>query len=578
MFGMLDYRTWKTLRAPLAALALLPLVSLMFTSCAAPPPSLTVEEIREEAEALVAVQSILSWYSNCVGEKSVISESYKGHERLFSPEAIKTVGTAASRSKNDDEKRALEFLRAYLITEHVALATAHFQDEIADAEANGMVAMVGMTGDVAYRDLDGLLDNEQDPEKRHAIQNLQSNFWRDVLNPIHERKTAEEHRIVDELGYPSYVALSEELRHVSLGDLTQMSGEFIEKTDEEYGVLFANQVQWILGIEVDEFRRSDIGRLSQVSSYNKFFPAELVIPAFEDFLEGIGLDMSTADGGEIFVNDDNHPKKDPRAVCYSMVPGSDVRVSVKPTGGIPDYETFFHEGGHAVHFASSTTDVWEYQQLGDNTVTEAYSGLYENLWGDPDWLRSYREYVRSYNRFVSTGEKVPLMTDEEIGRLVINRAFWDLYFVRRYAGAKMIYETILHGGDPSVYEGLYQNDSPDDMHETYRVLFSDAYGFDMTPSEALRFRTDVDPFFYSADYARSYALAKQMHEGLGKKFGKPWWRSREAGSYLKSELFSHANKFTGDEVAAKFGYESVNWEAFERILRERLDWAESILG
>ncbi len=546
----------------------------LLSGCTSRSEPFSIDDARDEAKALVEVQAVLSWYSNCVGEKSLMSSTYKGHEHLFSKRTIAEVEKRIPSAEGDG-KRALEYFRNYLVSEYVSLHTAHFDDEILDAEAQGMVRVTPSEEPVAYRDLDGMLDNEEDPVRRAQLQDAQAKYWKDILNPLHEKKTAEEESICADLGHGSYVELAEELRNVDLAALAHMSGAYIEKTDDLYRKLFAGEVARVLGIEPEEFHRSDIGRLSHLAGFGRFFPKELVIPAFRYFLENIGLDMNSAAGTPILVNDDDHPKKDPRAVCYPIEVPGDVRISVKPSGGVPDYETFFHEGGHAVHFANGVTDVWEFQQLGGSTVTEAYAGLFEGLWGDPDWLKWYREYVRDYNRYVSGDGRVPLMTDREIAILVKNRAFWDLYFVRRYAGAKLVYETILHGGDPSVYEGLYDGAAGDDLQETYRVLFSKAYGFELTPTEALRYRTDVDPFFYSADYARSYALAKQLHEGLSRKFGDPWWRNTEAGAFLKKELWKDANALQGDEAARMLGYEKIDWEAFDRELHRRLAFADA---
>ncbi|NNE09955.1 MAG: hypothetical protein HKN20_15450 [Gemmatimonadetes bacterium] len=566
-------------RGFIAAALIAVITGAVAIGCAQQPKDtgLTIAEIRDQASALVEVQMMLSWFSNTFGERSIIGQTYKGQEDLFSRESIATVekGIAAA---SGDEKRALEFLRNYLIGEHIALRTAKYDDEISDAETTGKVTIEGVPGEVAYRDLDGMVDNEPDPAKREKIQTATARFWAEVLNPIHERKTKEEHELVAALGFDSYVQVSEQARNVNLKELIAMSSAFIEETDALYHDLFAREARAVLGKEPSEFRRSDIGRLAQVSEFNKYFPEELAMPAFRGFLENIGLTMNGVSGKPIHVDDTKRPGKDSRAVCYPIAVPDDVRFSVKPSGGVPDFDTFFHEGGHAVHFANATTDVWEFQQLGNNTVTEAYSGLYEGLWGDPDWLKWYREFVRDYNRFAPFDQKVPLMTDEEIARLVQNRAFWDLYYTRRYAGAKLVYETVLHGGDPAIYEGQYDGNAGDNMQEVYRQLFSKAYGFEMTDEEALRFRTDVDPFFYSADYARSYALAKQMHEGLSTKFGDPWWRSPEAGAFMLSDWFAPANKLYGDEVAQMLGYDKLSYEPLARDIEKRLQFVQSILG
>src|SRR5579871_3080314 len=78
-----------------------------------------VDRLREEARALVLVQSILSWYTRTVGEPSVQAETYKGHAALLSPASIKRVTQAAAREQDPDAQRALRFFKSYLASEYL---------------------------------------------------------------------------------------------------------------------------------------------------------------------------------------------------------------------------------------------------------------------------------------------------------------------------------------------------------------------------------------------------------------------------------------------------------------------------
>ena len=53
-------------------------------------------------------------------------------------------------------------------------------------------------------------------------------------------------------------------------------------------------------------------------------------------------------GTDVQVDDSLHPKKRPRAFVNPIDAPGDVRLSVKPVGGLDDYWTLFHEAGHAV--------------------------------------------------------------------------------------------------------------------------------------------------------------------------------------------------------------------------------------
>ena len=245
----------------------------------------------------------------------------------------------------------------------------------------------------------------------------------------------------------------------------------------------------------------------------------------------MGIDFKTVAGTEVRVDDAVNPLKEPRAACWGIRVPSDVRVNVKPLPGLDSLGVFFHEGGHAVMFANTTTKVWEFQQLGPGALTEGLGETFRYAWADPVWLRRYRSFVQAHN--AETKRNDPLMSDQDIRELSRLQALYQLYYLRRYAYAKLVYEAVLHGGSPSLWKGIYDRPTGDPM-AVYRDVFSTAYAVPMEESDALRFRTDVDDTFYSLDYARSFALAHLMSEGMRAKFGADWYGSPEAGKLIKT--------------------------------------------
>ncbi|MFA6449971.1 MAG: hypothetical protein WCX65_10900 [bacterium] len=534
--------------------------------------------LRDEMKSLYLVQSILSWHTRTGGERSVFQESYKGHEALYSLPSIKYVGgMIAQPGLSDDDRRAARFFKNALTLEYIGIDTAHFDDEVNNAEASATVKIEWIPAPVPYRQLLALAAQESDADKRQKLQDAQAQVWKDLLNPIHERAEKRVRELAVELGYPSYVTLSEDFREVNLKDFIARSQKFIAKSDASYKKILAAEVQEVMGFPVEKFRRADIQYFSSVPAFKSFFPAELTVPAFKYFLEGMGLDLTTAAGTQIMVDDGIRDKKEPRAACYQMTVPDDVRITVKPTGGIPDFETFFHEGGHAMHFANTTIPQWEFQQLGSNAVTEGFAIFFENIWGDYEWLKKYRELEKEYNRFQPPEKQAALMTDADMGKLIRNRVFWKLYMVRRYNGAKLVYESLLHGGDPSYYKEYYTGPA-DDPRLAYRKLFSDAYGFQLSDADSLRFRTDVDSVFYSADYARAFLLSEQLEEAMRSKFGDKWFNDPRAGELLKKSLWSNGSKPHPDDLARLIGFKQVDYEQFEKRMNEQLAIAEKLMN
>lgn len=556
------------------------LIAVVFLTAAPLRAEITNEKyvkVRDEMKSLYLVQGLLSWFERVYGERSVFQDSYKGHEDLFTKDNIKLVDKLIKDDKTltDDDRLAARFLRTTLTLEYVGIDTAHFGDEISNAETTTTVTLPWSAEPVAYRQLDVLMDQEKDPDRRQQIFEAQAGVWKDILNPIHERAEMRERELVRELGYNNIVEISQELRMVNLKELIDKSQKLISETDMLYKDLFREQLMEVMGITPEQFHRSDTGFFASVPEFKKFFPPEITVPAFLDFLEGMGLDMSTKAGTEIKLDDEIRDAKEARAACYSMTVPDDVRITVKPSGGIPDFDTFFHEGGHALHFANSTTPVWEFQQLGNNAITETYAGFFEGVWGDPEWLMHYREFVKLYNKFQEPSKRVPVMTDQDIAKLIRNRVFWDLYFVRRYNGAKLIYESILHEGDPSLWKGYYSGQTAD-LQQVYKTLFSDAYGYQLTDKDALRFRTDVDSFFYAADYSRSFILSAQIDEYMRGKFGAKWFMDPRAGAAMR-DMFAFANKWQPANLAAYLGQQPVDPELFIARMNYRLKAADALI-
>ncbi len=536
-----------------------------------------VDAIRGEMQSLNLVQAVLSWYTRTQGEPSIQAESYKGHEALYSGESVAVLGEAIRRAKakgatkkTDDGARALDFLQTALALSVVDRETAAFGDERADVETTATVTLPWEKDPVPYRNLQGMISAEPDAARRGRIQSAVAAVYRDQLNPIIERKEAKTRQVVRDLGYESYIDLSQRYRWMDLGDLIAQFDGLYKSTDALYRQLLDTEVNKVLGIPVSKMRRADIGRLGRAPHLEKFLPKELMIPSFEYFLKGIGLDLTTAAGTQIQVDQALHPKKEPRAACFPIrVPG-DIRVTVKPEGGVDDYKTFFHEGGHALHFGWDTSRRWEFQQLGPSWSTEGWAEFFSHAWDDPLWLARYRDFVKEWNR-TQPGANVPVMTDADIATMVRYRVFWNLYYARRYGHAKLIYEAILHDGNPKLWKGIW-NEPRNDLQEVYRKLFGEAYGFELTPEDALRFRTDVDEFFYAADYARAYIMADLMHEAMIQKFGASWYTNSEVGKLLKTTYWADGTKLQGDEILKLAGLPGFDTEMVRRRWERLLAW------
>ena len=125
--------------------------------------------------------------------------------------------------------------------------------------------------------------------------------------------------------------------------------------------------------------------------------------SFERSLAGLGIDLHAQ--SNVHLDLEQRRRKSPRAFCAPVrVPG-EIYLVIPRRGGRDDYAALFHEGGHTEHYATvDATLPFEFRQLGDNSVTEAFAFLFEHLVEDREWLRlvlgveevgGYFEYARA---------------------------------------------------------------------------------------------------------------------------------------------------------------------------------------
>ena len=528
-----------------------------------------VQALREEYRALGKIQAVLGWYTSTQGEPSLGQITYLGHDRLFQQAALQAIGAAQGKATGN-EAQALKFLKRTLTGEIVALSIAKFDDEYSDTEAAATVTVPGREKPVAYRDMQGLIAQEPDAAKRTQAYAAMNAVRVSKLNPILERKEKAAQAAAREAGFADYVALSEDLREVQLQPLLASGVTYVQKTDALFKKTLDRVAHEELGLGREQMRLSDFSRLWKSPRLSKFFDNALELKTLLSFLGGIGLDLRSAVGTEVQIDDSVRPKKRPRAFVQPVDPPGDVRLSVKPVGGLDDYWTLFHEAGHAVHFASTTIEPKELVQLGYGAPTEAFGEFFRHAFSDPHFLVRYQGFLKA--------EGKPAPTNAELSAILRRTALIEMMYIRRYAFAKTAYELRLHGR-PATEIAAASAVLPDaarasnDLRELYRQCMSVAYSIELNEAESQAYRTDVDDTFYSADYARAFALAGMMHEGMRRRFGDDWYGNHDAGKFLRERLFTQGTALSSEDVAERMGFSrKVDFEAAaaraERLIAE----------
>jgi hypothetical protein len=431
-----------------------------------------------------------------------IEAIYQRHPELFGRDAVEELRAADNR----------ELVR-FAAEGHVGQAVKEEAAELARLEAVLEVEVDGESH--PYRQAAVLQANERDPDRRRALEAARNEVVGRHLQPLLREMLERSRELVRELGWPNARAMTEELSGIDLRALGRQTESFLAATDDSYQRTVEPRLRTELGFGFDELARADLAAFFRAPSLDEAFPADKLLPTFEETRAGLGIDSGSP--GHVILDAEPRPKKSPRAFCAPVRVPDEVYLVLTRMGGREDYETLLHEAGHAEHYSNVDPSLpFEHRYLGDNSVTEGFAFLFQHLTEDPVWLE----------RRLGVADPAPVVEQARAAKLV---------FLRRYC-AKLAYELELQGDAPLA-----------GMDELYARELSRAVGVDWP---RVTWLSDVDAFFYAAAYLRAWALETHLRRELRERFGEGWFEDPGAGALLRT-LWSQGQRRPADELLAE---------------------------
>ncbi|MBX2859762.1 MAG: hypothetical protein KTR14_00890 [Vampirovibrio sp.] len=409
-----------------------------------------------------------------------------------------------------------------------------------------------------YEDTPEWFKKIEDKATRQALYQRVSEAYEADLSQRFKDLFHAENTLMAEMGYADIVKFYSQTTGHNLPKLAQKGQDLVAKTNDLYQGPMAAYYQERTGVSFDEATRADIayvfhGKSKALQAIDEKFPESNLVAQATKTFNTLGLNFSTvAEAVDYKTLEDytqdvvNHTGNSPRilldvtkregkrsrAFVYPSKVPSEVYLSVKPEGGLSDYSTFFHESGHALHFAYTNPNLsYALAQMGNNTVTESYAYLFQNLYLNRHWLQHQAG-----------------LSAQEALTVVRHGALTDLYMLRRYA-SKMAFEIQLYQGDAKQGISLAGKD------QVYADLLTQGTGFTYDAAGWVR---DVDSGFYVADYFTAWTLEAQLRQVLCTRFGNPdvkgedWPQNPDAGAFLKA-LWTDGN-LTQQELSNRLGY------------------------
>lgn len=499
-----------------------------------------LDSIREDLRSLLAVQRVLQWYSLTQGEPGMRTETFRGREDLFSQESLLFLERAGEvPDLSDVEKRALVLLRRELARQSLYARVSPFDDRISKAEREPKSRLSWLKEPISYLDLLALLETSP-AERSDEIRGELTRVQLETLAPLRAERESMLRALSVQLGFPSYLALAEELRERSLV-LTLADAERFLAMSEPLHVRLTQLVQ----AEVGKGAYS-AGELfhGPPTSLDRYFPHKNALDSARLFVRGLGLSLRTVAGTPIQFRALLSGIGEQQAQVIPVRVPRDIRVVISEQSGFSARASLFTAVGQALYFGNLRTSSFELQSVGPSWRSIGLGELARLVWLEPGFLKRYREDV-SRTRLRAPWEWTPVMSDEDIRRFVIWEVWQELTRLRRLAWGQLGLDAILHGADAV---NALELSSPSPQNAAIQ-LFSRAQGWAVSEGEARTLVLSTPDLLESLDSVRGSILAHLTLRQLRAQYGNTWFLSREAGSWLLQQIAPGAE--TDERAAAQ---------------------------
>jgi hypothetical protein len=458
-----------------------------------------------------------------VGEKerSEAAAIVARYADLFTREQLDHLREQEDAATEDRERERLHRLRKSCEGGLLARELVHLQDEV----QNELLAIR-----VTYRGEEMPLRNAQ---AKLAV--LDEYAEREELGDIHADATAtmNERRLgvareaekmrTDLTGIADPVERSEDDKGISLRQLAEVLPDGSALVEDAYMEMRDRWLDRILGGEraanPSSYHAAYVRRLSPLRDiYSKERATDVCL----ETLTELGFDLA---GDENIRTDlEDRPQKTPRPCVIPADPPTVVHLITRPQGGLPDYQGFLHEAGHALHYAGCDPDLpYTFRALSrDHALTEIYSFLIESITREPGW------HERHFD-----------LTPDQAAENAEATIFLHAFLFRRYV-AKFLFELD------------FWSRFPEDggTSEGYAERLTEATGY---VYRADGFVADMDAGFYSADNLRAWIRSAQVRTYLLSEVGEDWWRNPTTGDLLR-KLFWEGTEPSSEDVAGRLGF------------------------
>jgi hypothetical protein len=470
---------------------------LVLTGCpkSAPPPDITppkpdagiteaeliapkVDALEKECAQVVREVDEALWKHWTTGASLDLAAATKGHDALFSKQSLVTLRRARELRPADAQR--IGNLEHWLGGELLARGVAAESEALANLEASATFTVDGK--EQAWRELNKLLVSEKSAVKRRALWNgAHAAALR--LDAAILRRDQKVKEVLIALDLPAPLDFAADTRELHLDALLQSAEEVLTSTEAEWKTTLQALADADVKLPLTALTRGDLPRLLKVPpAIDAEFPRAKIATRAVQTLGTLGVYGQPG----LTVDLAEAAKKNPLPLTVAPAPG-DVRVSVKPLGGLRDQQAVLGELGAALTLHAAKSGSFAIDRLGNPTEALRTSELLASLLAEDAWLSANEVNNRPQVIAAAKAQR--------------------LYQLRRAAGvvlARLATQPLNEEAD---------------ARAKFVAIMSRATGLTLAPEEGARWRIETDDFLRSATQLEAMRSAEQWRVQLGEE----WW-------------------------------------------------------
>jgi hypothetical protein len=475
-----------------------------------------IKEICEASHRLLKELN-LEKYNNLSGLKSDSNQEgiFRNYPDFKDPGPFLSI--KAIQPHDGTEEIGLRLILSFLATTFLEGRSAKLMDQILNAESGASINYGKRS--IHYRSVVDDIKNEPKKSVREELDRKRLEVV-STVNPLYLKLFEAFNRDSEELGFPTYMKLRDDTECLGLSRLMEKAKVFLNDTD----YIYRDLLKWFLlkrmELKLEDLTSNDLRCLfSSFELRGNFAQSPLLLIAKRLFSE-MGIDIIN----NLKIDSEKRRGKISGSFCIPLEVPNKILCSIKPFGGVENYESFFQALGKGMCYAHTEPGgSFEFRMLRDPTYLEIFSHLFKNLIYQPKWIKRYLRH--------------------DPGSDFLEFLYLRQLNILRYYCGMLIYEFLIH-----------ENSEYKDRTEHYAQTLREAT---LANHDKADYLIDIEPFLYSAVYLNASFMEVSFRSFLREAFDEEWWRKKEAGHFFLN-LWKHGGRMTSKDIAEKCGIKEVD--------------------